>query len=36
MCWSLIRRDWHEVGIKLLSKPSQRDLLRNRVFSGRP
>ncbi len=30
----LIRETWKEVGIKLFSKPSQRDLLRNRVFSG--
>ena len=30
----LIRDTWKEVGIKLFSKPSQRDVLRNRVFSG--
>ena len=30
----LVRDNWREVGIKLFSKPSQRDLLRNRVFSG--
>jgi peptide/nickel transport system substrate-binding protein len=30
----LMRETWREVGIKLFSKPSQRDLLRNRVFSG--
>ncbi len=30
----LVRESWREVGIKLFSKPSQRDLLRNRVFSG--
>ena len=30
----LIRETWKESGIKLFSKPSQRDLLRNRVFSG--
>ena len=30
----LIRENWREAGIKLFSKPSQRDLLRNRVFSG--
>ncbi len=30
----LIRETWRESGIKLFSKPSQRDLLRNRVFSG--
>jgi len=30
----LIRDTWREVGIKLFSKPSQREVLRNRVFSG--
>ena len=30
----LVRENWREVGVKLFSKPSQRDLLRNRVFSG--
>ena len=30
----LIRETWKENGIKLFSKPSQRDLLRNRVYSG--
>lgn len=30
----LIRDAWREAGIKLFSKPSQRDVLRNRVFSG--
>ncbi len=30
----LIRETWKEVGIKLFSKPSQREVLRNRVFSG--
>ncbi len=30
----LIRENWRDAGIKLFSKPSQRDLLRNRVFSG--
>lgn len=30
----LIRENWREVGIKLFSKPSQRDVLRNRVFAG--
>ncbi len=30
----LVRDTWREVGIKLFSKPSQRDVLRNRVFSG--
>jgi peptide/nickel transport system substrate-binding protein len=30
----LIRETWREVGIKLFSKPSQREVLRNRVFAG--
>ena len=30
----LIRDTWRQSGIKLFSKPSQRDVLRNRVFSG--
>lgn len=30
----LIRETWREVGIKLFSKPQQREVLRNRVFSG--
>ncbi len=30
----LIRDSWREVGIKLFTKPSQRDVLRNRVFAG--
>ena len=30
----LIRASWKEAGMKLFSKPSQRDVLRNRVFSG--
>jgi len=30
----LIRENWREVGIKLFSKPTQREVLRNRVFSG--
>ena len=30
----LIRETWKEVGIKLFTKPSQREVLRNRVFSG--
>jgi len=30
----LIRETWREVGIKLFSKPSQRDAFRNRLFSG--
>jgi peptide/nickel transport system substrate-binding protein len=30
----MIRETWREAGIKLFSKPQQRDVLRNRVFSG--
>jgi peptide/nickel transport system substrate-binding protein len=30
----LIRETWREAGIKLFSKPSQREAFRNRVFSG--
>jgi peptide/nickel transport system substrate-binding protein len=30
----LIRETWREVGIKLFSKPSQREALRNRIFAG--
>jgi peptide/nickel transport system substrate-binding protein len=30
----MIRESWREVGIKLFPKPSQREVLRNRVFSG--
>jgi peptide/nickel transport system substrate-binding protein len=30
----LVRETWKEVGIKLFSKPSQREVLRNRVFGG--
>ena len=30
----LIREMWREVGIKLYSKPSQREVFRNRIFSG--
>ena len=30
----LIRETWKEVGIKLFTKPSQREVLRNRVFGG--
>jgi len=30
----LIREMWREVGIKLFSKPSQREVFRNRIFSG--
>ena len=30
----LIRETWWEVGIKLYSKPSQREAFRNRVFAG--
>jgi peptide/nickel transport system substrate-binding protein len=30
----LIRETWREVGIKLFSKPSQRDSFRDRIFAG--
>jgi peptide/nickel transport system substrate-binding protein len=30
----MIRETWREAGIKLFSKPLQREVLRNRVFSG--
>lgn len=30
----LIRDSWNDIGIRLLIKPEQRDLLRNRVFAG--
>jgi peptide/nickel transport system substrate-binding protein len=30
----LIRESWKDVGVKLFTKPSQREVLRNRVFSG--
>lgn len=30
----MIRETWRGAGIKLFSKPSQREVLRNRVFSG--
>jgi peptide/nickel transport system substrate-binding protein len=30
----LIRDDWRKIGIKLYAKPTQRNLFRNRIFSG--
>ena len=30
----LIRDDWSKIGIKLFTKPSQREVFRNRIFSG--
>src|SRR3546814_5333327 len=30
----LIGENWAKIGIKLFSKPSQRDIVRNRIFSG--
>ena len=30
----LIRDDWTKIGIKLFTKPSQREVFRNRIFSG--
>ncbi|MDH3228808.1 MAG: ABC transporter substrate-binding protein [Alphaproteobacteria bacterium] len=31
---SLVRDSWQKVGIRLYSRPSQRDVLRNRIYSG--
>jgi peptide/nickel transport system substrate-binding protein len=31
---SFVRDSWRKIGIKLHSKPSQRDLVRNRTYSG--
>lgn len=30
----LIRDSWRQIGVKLFTKPTQREVLRNRVFSG--
>jgi len=30
----MIRESWKEIGVKLFPKPTQREVLRNRVFSG--
>jgi len=30
----LIRDSWKQIGVKLFTKPSQRDVLRNRIFAG--
>ena len=30
----LIRDDWAKIGVKLFTKPSQREVFRNRIFSG--
>jgi len=30
----LVRETWREVGVKLYSKPSQREAFRNRIFAG--
>jgi len=30
----MIRENWRDIGVKLFPKPSQREVLRNRVFSG--
>ena len=30
----LVRDDWRQIGVKLFTKPSQRQVFRNRVFSG--
>jgi peptide/nickel transport system substrate-binding protein len=31
---SLVRDDWKKIGISLFTKPSQRDVIRNRIYSG--
>src|SRR3546814_5196988 len=30
----LIRDSWRQIGVKLFTKPLQREMLRNRIFSG--
>ncbi len=30
----LIRDSWQQIGVKLFTKPSQREVLRNRIFAG--
>lgn len=30
----LIKKDWRKIGVELFTKPSQREVFRNRVFSG--
>ena len=30
----LVRDSWLKIGIKIFSKPSQRNVFRNRIFSG--
>ena len=30
----LVAGQWREIGVKLLTKPSQREVLRNRIFAG--
>lgn len=30
----MIKKDWSKIGIELFTKPSQREVFRNRVFSG--
>jgi peptide/nickel transport system substrate-binding protein len=30
----MIRENWRQIGVKLFPKPTQREVLRNRVFSG--
>jgi len=30
----MIRENWRDIGVKLFPKPTQREVLRNRVFSG--
>ena len=30
----LVRDSWRQIGIKLFTKPSQREVFRNRIFAG--
>ena len=30
----LIKKDWQRIGVELFTKPSQRDVFRNRIFAG--
>ena len=30
----LIRDSWHKIGVDLFTKPSQREVFRNRIFAG--
>ena len=30
----MVKRDWAKIGVELFTKPSQREVFRNRIFSG--